>query len=696
MRLKQKPIDLLSPVSVLRPGRIPLDTLDATSFASRTWLIFGMALATLPIVTHIPIWIGLGVLLIGLLHLLGSRRNGGPAPQCPRWLKALITIAVVLLLTVTGQAGLGLEGATPFFVAMLWLKLLELNSARDFGIVCFLSLFLVAVTLLVWQTLFMMFNAILTTAVILGGIVHLNASRGSLKNYFFFQSLRTSTILCVQSLPLALLGFLLIPRPEVRWNMLSNFAMTGVTDTLDPGAIARLSTDGRPAFQAAFSDNDIPAPAHWFWRGINLAATDGNIWKKSAHLPKTDILLAPHDPSSTGKTFSYTVILEPHYQCWLFTLDTPVIGIQNARTLPGMMMERTQRVDSAISYKASSRIDASPADGSLSQLREYLEYPGNADSRILELAQSFVKKARDQNDNTDPKKLSDLILEYFSTQGFVYTREPGETGSNATATFLFERKRGFCGHYASAYALLMRMAGIPARVIVGYRGGELNPFGNFIMVRQSDAHAWCEVLLSKNPLRSRNEGWKRIDPTAAVTLADAGVFATLPTDPLATPDGENWNQSNWFMRTARKMSQTWAYLEFRWNYWVLGYDAQSRTELLQRLGMQWIKGWRLALLVPLPLLALLTFYFLIMRRRRLAGDPLVLLYDRFCGKLAVAGVARLPHEGPLAFSERAARKFPDKAKIIQLFCERYAQAHYGPPDVEALRELRGLLKRGLI
>jgi hypothetical protein len=270
-------------------------------------------------------------------------------------------------------------------------------------------------------------------------------------------------------------------------------------------------------------------------------------------------------------------------------------------------------------------------------------------------------------------------LELFRSEAFFYSLTPPLLGANSVDEFLFDTRRGFCEHYAGSFVFLMRAAGVPARVVTGYQGGESNPFGNYLIVRQSDAHAWAEVWL-------KNRGWVRVDPTAAVAprRIESGLAAALPAgEPLPLLARVD---SAWLMQ----LRMTWDTLNNDWNQWVLGYGQERQYDLLSRLGFEMASWKELTVGMAAGVGALLLAFsgFMLWRRVPVGADPAAVIYQRFCRKLARTGIVRQPNEGPTDFAQRTAMLRPDLALSAASISALYIALRYAPhPNASDLRQL---------
>ncbi|HSS46605.1 MAG TPA: transglutaminase domain-containing protein, partial [Burkholderiales bacterium] len=308
--------------------------------------------------------------------------------------------------------------------------------------------------------------------------------------------------------------------------------------------------------------------------------------------------------------------------------------------------------------------------------RRALQLPRGYNPRARALAESWRQTL------TDDAAVIKQALKMFSSEKFFYTLQPPLLGKNPVDEFLFDTKRSFCEHYASSFAFLMRVAGIPTRVVTGYQGGELNELGNYLIVGQADAHAWTEVWL-------KDRGWVRVDPTAAVSplRVEAGIAAAVPkTDslPLLVRQDLQW------LRQARLI---WDAMANNWNQWVLGYNPQRQKQFLSDLGMSeatW-QNMAIALLVAAGLVMLGLAGMILWRLKATATDPVQKAYSKFCGKLAKQGLPRHPAEGPQDYALRLAQAKPLQAEPIRSISELYIALRYGTlagkPAAQRLRQL---------
>ena len=629
---------------------------------NNTWLLAAMALAIAPHATRLPIWITLLCLGVGAMRLIEVRL---PA----RWLLITLAAATAAGIYASYHTLLGRDAGVALLVAMLTLKLLESRTLRDSMVVIFISYFLVITHFLYSQSIPTGLYLLLVVLVITTTLIGLNHPGRQIEPR---KQLRLAAVLLGQAVPVMLVLFLFFPRvPGPLWGMPSDAyeGMTGLSDSMAPGSISKLSQSGAVAFRVVF-DGPPPRPELRYWRGPVLDFFDGRNWSATAAPdPK------PADIAVTGDPASYTLTLEPHNKRWLLALDMPAKLPPASRLGARFELLANQPVRQRLRYRATSYPDYQAGlNSGTTELNRSLRLPEFGNLKTREMAGAWKRASKDNGE------IVRRALELFRNEAFFYSQTPPLLGANSVDEFLFDSRRGFCEHYAGSFVFLMRAAGVPAWVVTGYQGGESNPFGNYLIVRQSDAHAWAEVWLE-------NRGWVRVDPTAAVAprRIESGLAAALPAGEslplLARMD------SAWLMQ----LRMTWDTLNNDWNQWVLGYGQERQYDLLSRLGFE-MASWReltVGLAAGVGALLLAFSGFMLWRHTPLDADPAAAIYQRFCRKLARAGVVRQPNEGPADFAQRTAILRPDLAVSATTISELYISLRYAPhPNASALRQLR--------
>ncbi|MGD1982597.1 MAG: DUF3488 and transglutaminase-like domain-containing protein [Chromatiaceae bacterium] len=599
----------------------------------------------------------------------------------PRWLPGrwslllLMLVAIALVVLSTGLADGRLAG-TALLVVMLGLKLLEVRARRDVHVTLFLGYFLVLTQFLYNQSLALavyLFTGVLALIAIQVGLNRAQVVvRGQLRN----------TLLMIgAALPIALIVFLLFPRLQTPlWGISSASATTGISDDMTLGDIGKLSRSEAIAFRVEFP-GDVPAPAQRYWRGPVLWETDGRRWSAGGRVPRP---INPGRPHATP--LDYEVTIEPTGEYWLFGLDVVTEIPTGSRLNSDYALVAEQRVNRRMTFRATSdpgyRIDRL----SKRERRRGLQLPDRVSPRVAQL----VEQWQAETDPAKPRQLIERGLAFFREQPFSYTLSPGLLGRDPVDEFLFETRRGFCEHYAGSFTLLMRLAGLPARVVVGYQGGERNPRSDHWVVRQSDAHAWSEVWLP-------DSGWIRIDPTSAVAPEriergiDAGQSQGRPQVVFQLDDRGLWGslvqEAGWLIDA----------VDLGWHRWVVGFTAERQQNLLDRFGLRDLRGLGLAAaLVFGGAIAGLIAYLMSSLPAKNDIDPLAALWRRFRRKLRQAGIAAPGWHGPDTLCKAAIDAYPQHVGELTAITRLFVQLRYGrrgdPRQIAALKRRISALK----
>ena len=626
------------------------------------WLLGGLALSAAPHATRLAWWISIGASTIFLWRLFISWRH---KPLPPRWLLLGIAIAGAIGVFLTFRTIFGRDAGVSLLVLLLSMKLLEMRSPRDVSVLVFLAYFLALTNFFYSQTILTAGLMLLTVLLVTASLVGLSASARPVK-----ANLRTAGSLLLQASPIMLLLFFLFPRVQgPLWGLPQDaFAgITGLSDSMSPGTLSQLSQSDAIAFRVRF-DKEAPPRNQLYWRGPVFWNFDGRTWRPGVLRTRES-----YQFEALGDAVEYEVTLEPHNRFWLFGLDIPARPPRNARVTDDYQLLSVPPVRARVRYDLRSFPSYRATGGSeAADLRAALALPGTHNPRARGLGGEWRR-----NFASNEAILREAIR-FFRSGGFQYTLQPPLMNQNFVDEFVFDTKQGFCEHFASSFTFLMRAAGVPARVVTGYQGGEINPVDQYLVVRQADAHAWSEVWLGER-------GWVRVDPTAAAApmRVDSGMAAAVPQDsnvPLMLRQQFDW---------IRSMRYNWDALTNQWNQWVLGYNPERQRDMLNRLGMTQTDWQALAQLLFWSVATALgvTAAWLLWRRQR--TDPVQKAWLVFCDKLARRGLLRAPAEGPLDYAGRVAARLPDKAPAIQSISRLYADLRYGrDASPEAIAQLR--------
>ena len=644
----------------------------ATLEAGLGWTLAALAFAVAPHVPHLPPW---STLLFAAA--CGWRWAAGLRgwPLAPRWLRYVVIVAVPVAVLAAYRTLNGIEAGTTFLVLMAGVKLLETRGARDLTVLAFIAWFLLYAALLRDQGLlqlpWLLAGAVFVTAALLRVHAGVAGAPGAV-------ALKRAGALALQALPLALLLFVLFPRlPGPFWGVAAgSSARTGLDDEMMPGEISDLSVSGEVAFRVRF-DGPVPPQRQLYWRGPVLHEFDGRAWRRprAQAFPEQAVELL-------GAPVDYQITLEPTDRPWILALDLPGGWPEREayRTFDFQLVA-PRRLTEVASFRLRSYPQfVAGAELPKSLRRKSLQLPDEGNPRSRALGRELAARH-----DGDAVAITGALLAMFREQPFVYTLDPPRLADNAMDQFLFETRRGFCEHFASAYTVVMRAAGVPARVVSGYQGGEFNPIGGYLIVRQSDAHAWSEIWVA-------GRGWLRVDPTAAVApeRIERGLIAAVgETEPA--PGRLRESSAVW-----AQVTLGWDAVNDFWNERVVRFNAARQYRLLERLGFE-DPDWRslgLAMTAALAAFFLSLSAWLAWRFREPPADWPARLLEVVARKLRRRGLVRGPAEGPVAFLDRAGAACPELAAELGAIRRLYVDLRYGPrPDPQDLRLLKHRVNR---
>jgi transglutaminase-like putative cysteine protease len=639
--------------------------------------------AQLPQAVYLPVWIGvIGIGLVVLRFVLVHRRRTIPAAgssqgtrsaarwgeHIPAWALALIAIVIALLIRQSYGYFVGRDPCVAFLFVLIGIKFLEVRTLRDGTLLVCLAIFLAITPFFYSQSLlagFAALPAVLAVGAALESLATPHAGTIGLRGVRRAW-LRTGTFIA-QGLPIAAALFLLFPRlASPLWGLPADHAAaTGLSDRMSPGSISEVSLSDAVAFRVDF-DGAPPPRRMRYWRGPVLSLFNGREWR--AFSPRPGGRLLRGDAPSTR----YTVTLEPDDHPWLFALDFP-------STLPELDTEGGARgsagglagysreqqlitrgpITQPLRYTLTSLlVDSYPVATALEAQQNSRTPPGNP--RTVDFARSL--RAR----YPDDRRFISAVLQWFHSEPFFYTLSPPllEEGEPVDM-FLFDTRRGFCEHYASAFVVMLRAAGIPARVVTGYQGGEINPRGGYMIVRQSDAHAWAEAVVDGQ--------WQRFDPTAAVAPSriERGLYGSVPAGdpvPLFAREDGGW---------LKGLQLTIDAFNHQWQRNVIQFNRDRQRALWREWKLDRFAPWQMVVAVAGGVIAWAFGVLAWFASRRKRRERALTLWDDACRRLARAGLPRQDHEGPLAFAERATRRWPQFEIAFRAIGESFATLRYG-------------------
>ncbi|WP_024329485.1 DUF3488 and transglutaminase-like domain-containing protein [Thioalkalivibrio sp. ALR17-21] len=643
--------------------------------------LIALPVAALPHAWYQPAWVtllmALAVLLRGWVHWRGTR-----APSL--WVMSLLALGAGAMTLAHYGTLFGQEAGSALLLVMIALKLLEARSRRDVVIALFLGYFVIVTTYFFdqafWIGLWSLLGALLLTA----ALVQLHAARPLTPGYL---ARRAGTML-VHALPFMLILFIVFPRIEgPLWGDREDrddTAQTGLSDQMNPGDIAELLQDETVAARVEFH-GEIPPTRAQYWRSMVMTDFDGRQWRADRGDSSIE------RPAVEGDTVDYTVTLEPTRSRYLPVLEYPARLPDDAELRANHQVIRDQRITGRIQYTASADLTRPPGSDADTPALD-----PETRERALALPPSAAPQARAQAGlwtatHDDPRAIIETALARFSGEPYRYTLQPPQTTGDHTDAFLFDTHAGYCEHYASAFAVLMRAAGIPARVVTGYHGGEWRERGGYLRLRNADAHAWNEVWID-------GEGWRRVDPTAAIApeRIEQGLQGLSPSEGEQTPDFLRREGLSW-LQQARFELQDWReFIGFRWETWVLAFTPERQQRLFERFGLD-PRDWRsvlIALGVSFGTLAAGVALWLLLRGRE-RRDPAQRALYRLSRRLRGAGLAHQPHESVDAWVRRVAAARPQDREALEAFARHYNALRFAPLDRQGRHEQRQALKATL-
>ena len=629
-----------------------------------------LAAAQLPLILHLPVWIvGFGLLLVALRFVLLRRdrlRPQASPARIPSWALAMFAMLIALAVRKSYGYFIGRDPCVAFLFVLVGIKFLEVRTLRDGTVLVCLALFLLITPFFYDQSIG---AGLVTLPAILAAGAALEALSGTGDGVFApgwrKAWMRTATLIG-QGLPIAAGLFLLFPRlASPLWGLPADHAArTGLSDHMAPGSISELSLSDAVAFRVDFVGPPPPRVLR-YWRGPVLSLFNGSEWR--ALPPRAGGQLASGD----GLRVTYSVTLEPDDRHWLFALDVP-------STLPRIEADPAMRASSgglaglssdeqlvtrlpvtqALRYTQQSILrDRYPVASRSDIAIDSRPPPGNP--RSVEFARELRSRYPDE------RAYIAAVLQWFRDEAFHYTLSPPLLADHPVDAFLFDTRRGFCEHFASAFVVLLRAAGIPARVVTGYQGGDINPRGGYMIVRQSDAHAWAEAVVDGQ--------WQRFDPTAAVAPSriERGLASAVPAGdpvPLLARAGGGWVKSVQLAIDA---------INYQWRRNVIEFNRDRQRSLWRDWKLDAYASWQIVAAVLLAVLAWAGAVLGWITARRRRGGRAVVLWNGLCRRLARAGLPRPAWEGPIAYAQRAARRWPQFDIAFRAIGESFAALRYG-------------------
>ena len=678
------------------PGSNWLQRLTALPRDARDtlFLLAVIAWIMLPQIQHTP-WSTSGFAAVLLLWRARLALTGAPLPS--RWILAAVLAVAIGATWATHKTIVGRDAGVTLVVMLLALKTLELRARRDAMVVFFLGFFVLLSNFFYSQSLPTALAMVLGLMGLLTALVnaHMTADKPPLT-----QALRTAAKLALWGAPVMVALFLFFPRMAPLWGVPSDdlAGRSGLSENMRVGEVASLAMDDSVALRIRFDTHGgkEPPASTLYFRGPVLSQFDGRNWQSD---PMLDAMDLPQLRVS-GDPIRYQMLIEPSKRRWLTLLDAvktepqipPGASVGRLRMSSSLQWLSWRPITDVLRVDAQSYTDFSHGPlQATPELKRYLQLPPGSNPRTQALGEQLLAELRAQpgaNANADTGRLIAAALQRLKTGGYIYTLEPGVVDSIHTADdFWFDSKQGFCEHIASAFAVLMRGMGVPARIVTGYQGGDRNSVDNYWTVRNSDAHAWTEVWIA-------GQGWIRVDPTGAVSPGRVGQFQRL-----SAPSGAFASAVGNFVDTGtlEKLRAVWEAVNNRWNQWVINYTQSRQLNLLQNLGFESPSWTDLLRLLAGSLSALALLWLVWARATRPQRDGWSQLMHTARQGLKRAGMESSASESTRSLAHRVQSRWgrePASAPLAAalsdwlLDMERLRYAASSNPEVSELKTLR--------
>lgn len=640
---------------------------DVTNQRILIFLLISIGLITFPHAFHVPLPIISFFFVLLIWRFIGIWR---PQYLPNKYFVFLLLLSGVGLLIVMHQGVFGRDAGTAVFVTALGLKLLEIKTPRDLYLIVYLAFIVAASQFLYLQNLLMAGYTLLVCVSLLGTLICINSQ--SLSNT---QSLKSAAKILLQALPLTAILFVLFPRIEApRWSFLQDTtkAKSGLSETLEPGSISQLGLSGELVFRAKFT-GDIPPSEHRYWRGPVLSHTDGKKWTPTRNKYFKDYL---GEIDFQGDRYQYKILLEPQSKNWIYALEMPKGFSAPLYENGNHQLLTTAFFNKRAEYTITSYAKYNTGFITKTEVKDNLQLPNRPEPRINELVNQL------DGFSASPETFINNLYAYFQKNRFLYTLMPPLMGDKPIETFLFDKRVGFCGHYATAFVYLMRVAGVPARVVTGYQGGEYNKTGDFIEVRQANAHAWAEVWIS-------NKGWVRYDPTIAIAPDrieyDVNIAQQIANNAVSFAPIQLDSQTRSYLRIARNL---WSSMDYSWQRWIINYDRKHQLNFLSGFGIDSLKKMIYSLLVMIGAVTLVLAFY-VFRQQKPSLDKAQIYYAKACEKLVKIDLVRDANEGAIDFAERVAEQAPALKASFNKITQLYVSVRYGKgADKSELEQLK--------
>ena len=581
-----------------------------------------------------------------------------------RWVRVALVATALAAVIFSHPQWYTLEPMVFLLMMAFLLKILEVREQRDAVVLIFVGYFVTASALLFDQGIIITVLSIVVVGLLTACLLMLQAR---VTRFLSKQTFKKVTVLITQAVPIMLLMFFVFPRIGALWSvpLQSASGVTGVSDSMSPGDFSQLSQSSEVAFRVSFENDQAPPPSDRYWRGLVLTEFDGRRWQRSSQ-QRFDLYDRSTESynSTTNSTLNYEITLEATSNRWLYGIPLANIGdtsLSNNELIrnPYNELVLKEPIAQRLRYSVASSYHYN-INESQEVLREALLLPRDFNPATIEQAQQWRQASSSVEDYIN------RVLQYY-TDNFTYTLSPPVLGQHTADEFLFETLRGFCEHFSSSFVILMRAVGIPARVVVGYQGGEWNDEDNYLIVRQQEAHAWAEVWIDKR-------GWVRVDPTAAVApdRIERNLVESLSATDQLLVDRGLLPSIDWI----NHLKLRWDSLNYDWQRWVLKYDNEQQSDLLEKL-LGKVTPVRIAMLLLIPAMIFFAVFGLLMFRDAFKRETKeVKLYRCLSKKLSNKGIKPIEGETITQLCERASLVLPKAKQNLALIDKNFNSLLY--------------------
>nr|WP_153389510.1 DUF3488 and transglutaminase-like domain-containing protein [Acinetobacter wanghuae] len=646
----------------------------------RTPILLSLSLILLTQVAFlaVPLSVVLAVELACLFYYLKKQK------LIPKKITFLLTLIAVIAIYSQYKSFIGVDAGVAVLTTFMFAKALESKNKRDFIILFNFALFVAASSFLYSQSFWMALAVLLCLLSCMVGLYRIQVSEfeASMPSQTssakaLLQDLKHVGRFVALAFPFFILLFMFFPRLPPLWHIPipENKAVTGISDSMSPGDIASLSQSSALAFRIIGDIQRLPKQTDLYWRALVLDEYDGQKWTSHfVNQQPTQISVKNTD------VWNYQYLAADTSVLWIMGLDQSIpheryyFNRQDGSIVPRRL---TQRVE-PISLQWVGTHDTMQQPEYIYRINTKIQ--SNLDLKSQQLATRLYSESQQ-----DAKRYIQNVLNWYRQNNFVYTLNPGILGHNRIDDFLFNSRQGFCEHYASSFVMLMRFAGIPARVVTGYQGGQLAPDGKSWEVRQLDAHAWTEVLLDGQ--------WQRIDPTAVISAQriENGMQTLMQQDASIFGQENRWSPHRFQLLT--KMRIWGDYASYQWQSKVVGYNSESQQKWFEKLGL---KSTYMAILTLFSavLFLMLLYFTVISLKKRHSVSSLDREIDRFNKQLSFE-LKRQSNETFRQWLQRISLGVDDEKRMkfmqtIQIY-DRVMYAGSEKNDAD-LKEFKGLLK----